>query len=277
MKEALSFSYSKINKLDSSTRDKIASLWHSSFGDRNEYIRFMLDDALTDEHVFMAYTGQTLCSMLISVSISYKYEEISEKASYFYAVTTKDEFRGNHISAKLMEYAEKILCEDGTQLFFLVPASDTLVHYYEKLGYKITTFCERSVIKPENNGYNWKKSNISERLYEIYLSSEINHSHSFIKSKKIFFAALGSAVFDGEADIYLSRSAFAIIKYTKPLPEILVFSENNDDSTVAASLLNFLGIDGGLLLNYSTYGKPYCMTKGEYRFSEYIYTSLLFE
>ncbi len=278
MTDQISFSYSRICDLSEEKKGEIISLWHSAFGDSREYICFMLEDVLSDGRVFMAHTGQMLCSMCVSLDISYIYEEKSAKATYFYAATTKEDFRGRGIFEKLITYAESTLEKGGTQMCFLVPASGTLVNYYRRLGYKNVTFCSKTVIKADNKGYNFEKTNITDSLYDIYLNSENKYSRSLTKSKKLFFGALRSAIFDGDAELFVTDRAFVLTKLCKGKRHILIISENHNEQDIASSVLAYLGEKKGLLARYSDSGEIYCMAKSKYvELTEYIHTSLMFE
>lgn len=105
-------------------REKIISLWQSSFGDSVEDIAFFLDNAhyecigITDNGI--------LISMLFLIECSLQ----GENAKYIYAACTDKEYRKSGIMTELIDY-----CKSNYSFLCLIPADDSLIDYYLKRGF----------------------------------------------------------------------------------------------------------------------------------------------
>lgn len=83
-----------------------------------------------------------ICSMLFALPCKVFLENESYDAVYIYAAATEEQFRGRGYMSALISK----ITEDSKKLVFLRPASESLISYYEKLG-----FCRVNAIKSEEN------------------------------------------------------------------------------------------------------------------------------
>ncbi len=114
----------------------LKALWKEAFGDSDAFINSFFESAYSDKRCFCAKDGEALCAALYIFDC-----EIEEKRiAYIYAVATKKEYRGKGICSLLMQETHKRLKEIGYDGAILVPAQASLFGFYEKLGYKISSY-----------------------------------------------------------------------------------------------------------------------------------------
>lgn len=109
----------------------ITALWEEAFHET---------PVLPDGACYVAQTGSEIVGMLFALPQTLK-AETEHKAVYFYAIATKEAYRGRGICRNLMAYAERHVDADCCML---VPASDSLFSFYKSLGYETVFFKERT-------------------------------------------------------------------------------------------------------------------------------------
>ena len=109
----------------------IAALWEEAFHET---------PLLPDGACYVADAGGEIAGMLFALPRTLKAEK-EHKAVYFYAVATKEEYRGRGICRNLMAYVESRVDADCCML---VPASDELFLFYGRLGYETVFFKKRT-------------------------------------------------------------------------------------------------------------------------------------
>ncbi len=75
---------------------------------------------------------------------------IPEKAYYFYALATVEQCRGRGIMGKLIRYAQEEIIAKGCRTVFLIPASESLLSYYERFGFDQVVCPVTYVLKRED-------------------------------------------------------------------------------------------------------------------------------
>lgn len=101
----------------------ITALWREAFHETPKLPRC---------DCYVAQKDGQIAGMLFAIPQLLKTTRL-RKAAYFYAIATKQEYRGQGICRGLMAYAERHMDADCC---VLVPASESLFGFYEKLGYK---------------------------------------------------------------------------------------------------------------------------------------------
>lgn len=109
----------------------ITALWQEAFHET---------PILPDCDCFVAELDGRIVGMLFAMPQKLKSKALY-KAVYFYAVATKEEYRGRGICRALMAYAE---AHTDADCCVLVPASESLFDFYEKLGYKTAFYRKKT-------------------------------------------------------------------------------------------------------------------------------------
>ena len=178
----------------------MVEIWEECFGDNEDYIRFFFDKKLIGKEKFenqLVWLEENKpVAMLTMLESKVMIHKKQVPMWYIYAVATKSEFRKRGIAGKLVDYANEIARKkDG--ITALVPASDKLFHYYEKLGYQ-TVFQVREWKGRYKNEYLSGKSKEGE---ELVLDENLT-SEEFKTLRNHAFGQEGFVFWDEEAILY---------------------------------------------------------------------------
>lgn len=252
-------SHAKTRLLSEEQKHSVKYLWAECFGDSADFIDFMLNGALSDSEIFMLCHNGGLCSMFFLLRIQLKCADNMHTAYYLYAAATRKNMRGMGYFSQLLAFSYKYIEENGGEYLMCRPADEGLFSFYEKFGFSICTFFEQKQIKPENKGYNFKRSGISDKLYAYYLCECQNDQSAVIKDKDTFLSSISCAIYDGDAEIFEFESGFLILKDKK---DIIYICSGNNKADIAKSLFFHMETDGNLTeYNKNGCGLPYAMIK----------------
>lgn len=125
---------------------QIKEIWHRCFGDEEDYMEFYFTHRFTEENMLVCMEDKKPVAMTTFLKAYLVTGEGEIPVHYAYAVATLPEYRDRG-------YA-KMLLEKGKQHFqtpiVLEPANESLIYYYEKLGFCMV-FCvaERTILPDE--------------------------------------------------------------------------------------------------------------------------------
>ncbi len=117
----------------------LKSIWRQSFGGsavQDRGVEFMFSNLLEAESMLLGRVGGKPVTTLSVREFTLETHQGDCRAAYIYGVATLPEHRGRGYAARLMRYADGELRAKGFKASVLVPASESLFGFYEKLGYK---------------------------------------------------------------------------------------------------------------------------------------------
>lgn len=112
--------------------EQIEKIWETCFGDEKEYIRFYMEHRMTEENMLVIHEDGKAVSMASFLPVRYLCEGEYVDARYVYAVATLPEYRGRGLAKRILMFAH----EHYGQPLILAPAEESLMHYYETLGFR---------------------------------------------------------------------------------------------------------------------------------------------
>ncbi len=112
--------------------EQIEKIWETCFGDEKEYIRFYMEHRMTEENMLVIHEDGKAVSMASFLPVRYLCEGEYVEARYVYAVATLPEYRGRGLAKRILMFAH----EHYGQPLILAPAEESLMHYYETLGFR---------------------------------------------------------------------------------------------------------------------------------------------
>ncbi|MDO4336973.1 MAG: GNAT family N-acetyltransferase [Eubacteriales bacterium] len=121
----------------------LKKIWKKVFGDKDVYIDEFFAYAFSPENVLCYQEGNEAAAVLYKLPCLIRgMDGQAEKAYYFYALATLKEYRGQGIMSRLIMRAKEEIRREGCRTIFLIPATDSLLAYYEPFGF-------RRVIRPQ--------------------------------------------------------------------------------------------------------------------------------
>ena len=112
--------------------EAVKHLWEVCFGDEEEDIRYFLKHRMTDENMLVICEDGRPVSMASFLTVEYLQKGEYQDARYVYAVATLPEYRGRGYAARILSFAQ----EKFKEPLILAPAEESLIRYYEKLGFR---------------------------------------------------------------------------------------------------------------------------------------------
>ncbi len=114
----------------------IINVWHNSFGDNENDIRFFLDYHYKPDNTVVCELNGIIVSVLFLLEGDMHIKGSDYPSYYLYAACTLREYRGREIMASLLSYTKKISAERNKFYIVLKPAEESLYGFYSKFGYK---------------------------------------------------------------------------------------------------------------------------------------------
>lgn len=122
-------------KADEKYIPSLIKLWHSVFGDSEEYIKLFFGKAYYDGECFGEVVDGEVVSAFYLLKCSVRYAGKVYEGRYLYAAATLPEYRGKGLMSQLISEATLYCKEAGLDFIALVPASDSLYGYYGRYGF----------------------------------------------------------------------------------------------------------------------------------------------
>ena len=191
-------SYSFANEND---REKLKSLWLSSFEDKEEAVSLFLNDY--KYKALVCKDEEKIVSALYLLSCKLDDKDIY----YIYAASTDINYRKQGIMGKLLYMAEDVAKKNGIYAIALLPQNESLVSFYEKYGYK-QFFKARSfsLERRETHSFNEENSDIAcirnEKLPKNSIVWEKNHFDYIDRFYRFYNGAVVKA-----------KNSYAIVSY----------------------------------------------------------------
>lgn len=111
---------------------QLRQLWKDTFGDSDAFLDMFEETAFSVSRCRCAILGETITAALYWFDCSY----MGHSLAYIYAVATKKEYRNQGICHALMKNTHTHLKTQNYTGTLLVPATETLFGFYEKMGYR---------------------------------------------------------------------------------------------------------------------------------------------
>ena len=132
---------------DDTAVPRLRELWREAFGDTEEFIDCFFDNAYDKNRTLLIEDSDGILSVLYWFDCSLD----AQKLAYLYGIATAKRARGRGLCKKLMQKAHEILRERGYFSAVLVPASEGLFGFYERLGYSTCTYIDEFFALPSTD------------------------------------------------------------------------------------------------------------------------------
>ena len=116
-------------------RDGMMRLWRDTFHDSLEYVNLIFDNYFSPENVAYHCEDGKVVAALIAIPYDFVSKGKHLKSAYLCGLATHPKYRNRGVMRRLMDEMAGRLKERGVTLAFLIPASESLVRYYQIAGW----------------------------------------------------------------------------------------------------------------------------------------------
>lgn len=117
---------------------ELRELWKNAFDDSDDFLDIFQKTAFSEDRCQYITLDNHIASALYWFDCTLE----DKKIAYIYAVATHEKHRGKGLCHKLMEQTHTYLKEQGYEGAILSPATDDLIHFYERIGYEVCTYVD---------------------------------------------------------------------------------------------------------------------------------------
>jgi GNAT superfamily N-acetyltransferase len=114
---------------------ELKHIWQECFMDGESYTDFYYSNGFSKDHTLVWKENGKCASMLTLLPGNLYLKDKIIPVQYVYAVATLKKYRGRGLSSRLLSYVNETL-NSRNEGSLLVPASESLFHFYEKNRYK---------------------------------------------------------------------------------------------------------------------------------------------
>ena len=158
-------------------KKQIKKIWLNNFLDDDENtVDLFLENVFENEKGVGAFLNNELIAMILFLNSKIIFKNKKLNSIYFYAVCTEQNYRNQGVMRSLFEFAKEKAKEQGAEICFLVPESESLFKMYEKFSFeKNINFTKEYVLRSESDIKN-TVSQITDFCYKDYLSLRLQES-----------------------------------------------------------------------------------------------------
>jgi predicted acetyltransferase len=125
-----------VSLVSRSDYSQLIKIWHTCFGDPDEYISDFLKQHEGNTYFVGDYVEEgKLAAALYLIPAKFRIKGKVEDCLYVYAVGTLPEYRKHGFCQEMLDWVKHNI--KGSKYTFLVPAGDFLISYYGKRGFKL--------------------------------------------------------------------------------------------------------------------------------------------
>ncbi len=205
-------------------------LWSEAFGDTDEFLSVFFSTVFSPERCRCVKAENNIVSALYIFDCEYA----GQKLAYIYAVATLKEYRGRGICRRLTESTLDGLKKLGYCGALLVPASEPLFDFYERLGFRTRCYIDRFECMASKNKLKMKSIDKSE--YAALRRDFLPERGVLQEKENLDFLAFQAELFKGDGFLLACRRE----------RDMLLGIELLGNTEKAADIVSSLGCDKGV-------------------------------
>jgi len=120
---------------------QLLDLWQEAFGESKEEVLPFFREIFPLCRCFCVVEEGKILAVVYALPQVLRMGQRELPMAYFYAIATAKSHRGRGLASRLIAFAEEEMRNEGMAGILLVPASESLFKFYEKLGFSV--FCRR--------------------------------------------------------------------------------------------------------------------------------------
>ena len=220
----------------------LKKLWKDIFKDSDSYIELFFSKKFNPATSFVIKENNDVCGMLFAELNTVVKAGKELKGAYLCGIATGPDKRGKGYASKLINHALENLKD--VDIFYLIPAEESLFDYYERFGFKPFTFFDKvSIEKKEVLSIPEYKQEFSyEILNEFY---EKSCNGVFVKRSKSDF----EAIYDCYKKFMIFENGYIVYYIDKGVLNITEYTTDFETaSSIGAYIMNKYNLDDGYIL-----------------------------
>ncbi len=191
--------------------EQIKTLWHDIFGDEMAFIDHFFEKIYQNKHTWVATSDEKIAASAQLLPYTLLTQDGRKlKAAYLFCVMTDKRFRHFGIMEQLLNKAISEQRDNGCDLFFLIPANEYAIKYYEKFGFRQCLGTSASKINGSLPGLGAKTSKSTDEIYNFYCESQIGRSGVLLSETQFTFAY--EQLLQEGAEVYENGRCLSIVK-----------------------------------------------------------------
>lgn len=181
-----------INKPKPCHQDALRQLWQEAFLDDDSFLDGFFSVGFSPDRCLCLWQDTCLASALYWFDCNWA----GQKVAYLYAVATAASQQGKGYCRALMEKTHGLLKEQGYKGAILVPGSESLFRFYEKLGYKACCKLSLQEVSDDDTAAALRQITATEysKLQKVYLPGDA----VFHNTQTLAFAATFAKFYQGD-------------------------------------------------------------------------------
>lgn len=216
----------------------IIALWSEAFGDKEEDIRFFLDNRFIPENTVVFVENGEVVSMLFLLEGDLIIDNKSYSSYYLYAACTSVSQRGRGIMANLLEKAKETAENRGKYFICLMPGEPSLFDFYKRFGYK--SIFSRKILSINNSDLNNDCKGIQSEENDLLVETRKNAFGGFNRfewdENAIRFACKHHLLYGGKALVSCKGYALYSTNANELTVKEFTFSPDNLENAAAKLL-----------------------------------------
>lgn len=136
-----------------SDADRLKRIWHTCFGDPEQYIEFFFQNEFDPQKTVVFEADGQACSMFFLLDSTVWISGAEHQAAYLYAAATLPEYRSRGFMGRMIQFSGELCRAMGKGYIVLVPASESLFDYYSRFGFQTYFYDAPEVWYPSSNAW----------------------------------------------------------------------------------------------------------------------------
>ena len=177
----------------------LRALWREAFSDSEAFLDCFFKTAFAPKRCRCVWLGDELAAALYWFDFSYN----GGRVAYIYAVATARAHQGKGICTSLMKNTHSHLKSLGYDVAVLVPGSEKLFRFYEKIGYKTCVYIDEFESKPSEKAVRIRKIETDE--YKILRSLLLPTGSVIQENEALDFLTTQAELYAGDNFLLTAR------------------------------------------------------------------------
>lgn len=218
---------------DKYTRLSVRKIWKDVFADEEAYMDLFFTEKYKDENTLLAIEKGQVVAALQMLPFEIKFYGVKLPFYYLAGLSTIPEFRGQGLMSQLIKKSHDVMRQRQIPLSILIPASESLFHYYEQFGYAKTF--EKRELDPTWILLRaiWQNSENEKDAYRLFNLTFNDHDFCVQKNFADFMTIIREEI---REDFPIKSNLWGMSRIIDPLRLLNLYAKANPQNCFSLSL-----------------------------------------